>query len=139
MYCSHQEKIWANAQDITFLKAIRGQTHEKPECHEHCSASMCLIRFCHETRWSGQHQEVFKNLKQFNSYPYHYAAYTNVIFNTISSRSRISYMTGAADPEKGAEAIFDQSSKNSEMGIQKQLPRKMGPDGLQRPPPTWIC
>ena len=32
MYCSHQEKIWANAQDITFLKAIRGQTHEKPEC-----------------------------------------------------------------------------------------------------------
>ena len=67
MYCSHQEKIWANAQDITFLKAIRGQTHEKPECHEHCSTSMCLIRFCHETRWSGQHQEVFKKLKQFNS------------------------------------------------------------------------
>ena len=44
MYCSHQEKIWANAQDITFLKAIRGQTHEKPECHEHCSTSMCLIK-----------------------------------------------------------------------------------------------
>ena len=74
---------------------------KNPECHEHCSTSMYLIRFCHETRLSGQHQEVFKKIKQLNSYPYHYAAYSNVIFNTISGRSRISHMKGATDPEKG--------------------------------------